>query len=118
MDEPTKAYFENMVEKIDGVSEEVKTIKDDQKKMNGEINHIASSLASHIAYQKGLDVKVRLTKVESELETKASREAVNERLGDLEDVLETKATWSGLKWGLATFFTILTAAVAILALMK
>jgi len=98
MDETTRAYFDNMVSKIDGVSKEITFIKEDNKATNNKVNRIETLLIKHISYNKGLDVKVRLEKTEQELAKKASV--------------------SGLKWVAGSFFTALSGVVAIIGLIK
>lgn len=98
MDAATKDYFDNMVGKIDGVSKEVKSLKDAQEKTNDKVIDIEKQLVKHIAYNKGLDVKARLTKTEQELDKKASK--------------------IGLQWGLGVFVTVLALAITAVAAFK
>lgn len=109
MDETTRVYFESMVSKIDGVSDEIKSIKKDNKVTNEKVNHIENLLTKHISYNQGLDVKMRLAKNEEELAKRAVK---------TEEELSKKASVSGLKWVAVTFFAALSGVVGVIGLIK
>ena len=67
--------------------------KKEFKEVKDKLNHIELSLTEMIAFNKGLDVKNRLT--------------------HLEDEVEKKASWNGLYLSVAAFVAILTVALVI-----